>query len=157
MLELVIFLGSVMVLLSSLASTYAAGRYYARIVLYTIAVFVVSVLALPLAIVMAVIGRKYDTNGLVSAIFYNLIVWLMGIEVEVEGAEYLQTNPAVYVANHQSAFDIFFIARYAEVSFCLIVLVGRWLKINLVVASGPNAAQSRVKSLYNGSLGWANG
>ncbi|KAH0839797.1 hypothetical protein J3R83DRAFT_742 [Lanmaoa asiatica] len=98
-------------LFRSVANTSPVGRYYWRVTIFLGSLAVVSTWGIVVAIGMTLVGRRHDVNYVVARIFYNLVSHALGLEVEVEGEEYLQTRPAVMVGNHQSMLDILYLAR----------------------------------------------
>ncbi|KAG9019548.1 1-acylglycerol-3-phosphate O-acyltransferase [Tulasnella sp. 427] len=60
---------------------------------------------------MVAMGKRYDIQWLVARSFYELGSRLLGITMTVEGWEYLETRPAIYIGNHQSMIDILFLGR----------------------------------------------
>ena len=69
--------------------------------------------------VMTIVGRKYDVNSVVAATFYWLASRALNITVELEGAEHLETRPAVMIGNHQSMLDILWLGRWVPINFIL--------------------------------------
>jgi len=47
----------------------------------------------------------------VARTFYELASRWLGITITVEGAEYPETQPAMYIGNHQSMMDILYLAK----------------------------------------------
>lgn len=64
-----------------------------------------------LAAGMAMVGEKYNVQYVVGRMFYNVAGRLMGIDVVIEGEEYLDVQPAVLMCNHQSVLDILTVGR----------------------------------------------
>lgn len=65
------------------------------------------------AVGMSIVGERFNVNFVVARSFYNLASRAVDIKVEiVEGEQYLDTRPAVLVANHQSMVDILLLGRY---------------------------------------------
>lgn len=88
-----------------------ATRYYVGLFAFFILMFICSVWGVLIAIPMTLIGRRYDVNYLVARTFYELASRWLNITVTVEGEEYLDTQPAMFVANHQSVLDILYLAK----------------------------------------------
>lgn len=95
------------------------GRYYLRVGLYIACLSVVGTTSGFVALGMAVAGRRYDVNSVVAFSFYYLASRVLGITIELEGEEYLETRPAVMVGNHQSMFDILWLGRYVTISITM--------------------------------------
>lgn len=58
-------------------------------------------------------GERFNANYVVARSFYYLASRTVDIKVEiVEGEEYLDTRPAILVANHQSMVDILLLGRF---------------------------------------------
>lgn len=60
---------------------------------------------------MSLVGRRFDINWVVARTFYLIGGKASGIDIVVEGEEYLDTCPAIFVGNHQSMLDILYIGR----------------------------------------------
>lgn len=50
-------------------------------------------------------------NFIIARTFHALTSRVLGIKIEVEGEEYLETRPAVFMSNHQSMLDILSVAK----------------------------------------------
>jgi len=107
--ELIIIVAGSLATLTSLSSQHATVRYYVRTTLYFATLILLSFVAFPVILVMAAIGRRYDANMVIARLFYTVASRLLCIDIEVEGAEHLTTNPAIFVGNHQSAVDILYL------------------------------------------------
>jgi len=86
-------------------------RYYARLVVYVGTLFTVASCSFVAAVGMSILGRPNDTNYLVARVFYSIMHTALDIKVEIEGEEFIETWPAVYMANHQSMLDVIVIGR----------------------------------------------
>ena len=86
-------------------------RYYARLIVYTSTLATVASYSFVAALVMTLLGRPCDTNHLGTHLFYSIVNILLGLKVEIEGEEYLETKPAVYMSNHQSMVDVLILGR----------------------------------------------
>lgn len=71
-------------------------------------VFFISTLILGLtAIVVSFVTRRADWAHIVGRLWGNVNVWCAGVAVRVEGLENIDPKQAyIYIANHQSSFDI---------------------------------------------------
>ncbi|KAL0576168.1 1-acylglycerol-3-phosphate O-acyltransferase [Marasmius crinis-equi] len=87
------------------------GRYYVRFGVYAASLTVVATLGVFVGAAMAIVGHRYDVDFVIARIFYYLGSRVLGITIDVEGEEHLETRPAVYMSNHQSILDILFVAR----------------------------------------------
>lgn len=63
------------------------------------------------AAAMSLVGRRYEVNYVIARTFYAVAGTALGISVEVEGEEYLDTKPALLMNNHQTMLDILFVGR----------------------------------------------
>ena len=86
-------------------------RYYARLVVYVGTLFTVASCSFVAAVGMTLIGRPYETNLLVARMFYTIVHRALDLQVEVEGEEYLEAKPAVFMSNHQSMIDVVVLGR----------------------------------------------
>lgn len=100
---------SVGVMLQYLSTQYASVRYHFRLVLYFASLLFVAGCLVPLSIGLTLIGKRYNSNHTAAILFYFIISRLLGMTIVVEGEEHLQTNPAIFVGNHQSAVDVFYL------------------------------------------------
>ena len=62
-----------------------------------------------LAIIIALFRPRNPSGGYVFTVIFNTVMrWVSGVKVKVHHFERLDANqPCVYVANHQSNYDIF--------------------------------------------------
>jgi lysophosphatidate acyltransferase len=99
------------IFLHSIAHASPTGRYYVRVGIYVLNLTLAGVWAACVAAGMSLVGRRYDVNWVVAQTFYFLAGRSLGIEVEVEGEEHLQTRPAVFMCNHQTMVDVLVLGR----------------------------------------------
>lgn len=97
--------------LHNVASRTQTGRYYWKLSVYVGSLVVVSTWGVFIAVGMTLAGLRHDVNYVVARTFYALTSRALGITVEIEGEEHLQTRPAVMVANHQSMLDVLWLGR----------------------------------------------
>lgn len=112
LLETAIITGTTLGMLQFLASQGGLVRYYACLGTFYVLMLICSIWGLCICPIMLVAGRRYDINWLVARTFYELASRLLGIYITVEGEEYLQANPAMYIGNHQSMVDILYLAKW---------------------------------------------
>ena len=89
-----------------------------------------AVLALPLiAVYTVVLGlpailfgmlRRLDLVRSVTALWGRAVLWTLGIDVTVAGAQHCPAGPAVYAANHVSVIDIPILFAHLPVDFRII-------------------------------------
>jgi len=61
---------------------------------------------------MTLVGQRFNINYVVARSFYALGSRALGITMDVEGEEYLDSvRPAILVGNHQSMLDILYLGR----------------------------------------------
>ncbi|ETW84083.1 hypothetical protein HETIRDRAFT_314709 [Heterobasidion irregulare TC 32-1] len=105
------YLGLPAYLLHRLSASSPVARYYVRLSLYISTLGLVSAWGAIASVAMSLAGRRYDVNYVVARTFYAIASRVMGIKISVEGAEHLETRPAVFVGNHQSMLDILYLGR----------------------------------------------
>ena len=76
------------------------------------------VLGIP-AIVFGMFGR-FDLVRSVTVLWGRAVLWTLGIEVTVAGAQHCPAGPAVYAANHSSVLDIPILYAHLPVDFRII-------------------------------------
>ncbi len=77
--------------------------FYCRLFLMLIWVIVSALVVLPLALFR---WKNAENNSLFARVYAKPALALMGIRIRMEGASYLETRPAIFVANHQSGLDL---------------------------------------------------
>ncbi|OCH94291.1 1-acylglycerol-3-phosphate [Obba rivulosa] len=97
--------------LHTLAKASPVARYYVRVGLFLGTLGICSVWGVVCAIGMSLVGRRFDVFYVVARSFYFLCSRAVGIRLVLEGAEHLETRPAVLVGNHQSMLDILYLGR----------------------------------------------
>src|SRR6266404_3031045 len=91
-------------------------RYHIHNILYVCTLSFCSTLGFCVALPLSLIGRRYDVNYVVARTFYTIFSRLVGIEIIVEGEEYLKTRPCVFVGNHQTMLDVHCLGRCVDTS-----------------------------------------
>jgi len=83
------------------------ARYYTRVAVYFTGIGVFSAYGFVLSFFMALVGRRFDIDYHTAQAFTGVMSRIFDIKpILIEGKEYLDTKPAVIVANHQSMLDI---------------------------------------------------
>ncbi|KAL4247117.1 1-acyl-sn-glycerol-3-phosphate acyltransferase [Abortiporus biennis] len=98
-------------LLHKFADVSPFARYYIRLTLYLSTLGLCSVWGAMCAVGMSLVGQRFNAHWVTARSFYYLASRAVDINVEIEGEEYLETRPAVLVANHQSMVDILVLGR----------------------------------------------
>lgn len=60
---------------------------------------------------LSLVGRRFNTNYVVARTFHAIIGKTLSLRVELEGAEILDTRPAVLMLNHQSMLDVLVVGK----------------------------------------------
>jgi len=81
-----------------------------RIGMYLGSLTVAAACGAVIGMAMSLVGRRYDVNFVVARCAYA-ILGILDVKVEVEGAEKLETRPAIFICNHQSMVDIVVLAK----------------------------------------------
>ncbi|EMD40536.1 hypothetical protein CERSUDRAFT_130477 [Gelatoporia subvermispora B] len=97
--------------LHTLAKASPAARYYVRIGLFLGTLGLCSAWGVVCAVGLGLVGRRFDVFYVVARSFYYLCSRAVDIRIDLEGAEHLETRPAVLVGNHQSMLDILYLGR----------------------------------------------
>ncbi|THH18212.1 hypothetical protein EW146_g2729, partial [Bondarzewia mesenterica] len=105
------YLGLPVYLLHKLSASSPVAQYYVRLSLYLSTLGLVSAWGAVASVAMGIAGRRFNVNYVVARTFYALASRIMNIKIQVEGAEHLETRPAVLVGNHQSMLDILYLGR----------------------------------------------
>ncbi|KIR68477.1 phosphatidylinositol glycan, class A [Cryptococcus bacillisporus CA1873] len=99
--------------------------YYLNLTLYTILLLSISFIAVLIAVVCSLTGRRLNTNYYVARTFYRVAGPILGWKFKVEGEQYLwelsgehgggkageKGRSMVMVGNHQSFVDILYLGR----------------------------------------------
>lgn len=83
------------------------GRFYLKCAVFASLILGCSLYGVIISIVLRLVGKKKYSQYLVAKAFYYTISLALGIKVNVKNEQFLHSNPAIYLANHQSALDIF--------------------------------------------------
>ncbi|KIR57265.1 phosphatidylinositol glycan, class A [Cryptococcus gattii Ru294] len=99
--------------------------YYLNLTLYTVLLLSISFVAVLIAVVCSLTGRRLNTNYYVARTFYHVAGPILGWKFKVEGEQYLwelsgehgggkageKGRSMVMVGNHQSFVDILYLGR----------------------------------------------
>jgi len=99
------------VLCRTIISSSPTGRYYLNVGIYLGTLFLVSVWGVAVGVVMFVARQPFDLGFYGARTLYALESRLLSIQVDVDGAEHLETRPAVIMANHQTMLDVLVLGR----------------------------------------------
>lgn len=88
------------------------GGFYYRSLMSTIGVGAAAAYGMAASLTLPLVRKAGLINWSVARLYYQICRLLLGISTTIEGEEYLDParGPAVYVCNHQSNMDIFFMA-----------------------------------------------
>ncbi|KAJ2768526.1 1-acylglycerol-3-phosphate O-acyltransferase [Coemansia nantahalensis] len=99
-------------LLAGAALLSRRARFFRSMLHFTLCAAVGSVVGIVAAPVLWACGRRASTNWLVARTFYYAARAVLGISVEVEGAEHLRgAQPCVLASNHQTMLDLLVLGR----------------------------------------------
>lgn len=122
-LKPVAYIGLPAYLLHRLSQASPFAAYYIRNILYVVSLGFSSGLGFCAALPLYLVGRRYDVNYVGARTFYSIYSRLVGVKVVVEGEEYLQMRPCVYVGNHQTMLDVFWLGRCVVSSFTFLPIL----------------------------------
>lgn len=102
------------VMLSFVVLTFASARsrrvrYYLNTSLYMMSLGASSTLGVFYAVMLGLVGQRYNTSLWVARTFSKMMSTLIGYRVHMEGIENLNQRPSVIVGNHQSMLDILYL------------------------------------------------
>jgi len=106
-----VYLSLPALIIRTVSNSSPTGRYYVRVGLYIGTLTVVAAWGVVVAAALSVVGRRFDVNYVVARSFYAIASRVLDIKVEVEGEDYMETRPAVYMSNHQSMVDVLMLGR----------------------------------------------
>jgi lysophosphatidate acyltransferase len=86
-------------------------RYLLRIGVYFATLGLWGVFGTPVALLLAISGRRFEVVPRLNRSFYHAVGWMLGMYIKLEGAEHLTAQPVVLMLNHQSALDVWFLGR----------------------------------------------
>jgi lysophosphatidate acyltransferase len=87
------------------------ARYYINVGIYLGTMAVASSCGATLGLLMFAVRLKFDLNAFIARAFYTLAGRVLAIQVTIENPEYLDTRPAVLMANHQSMLDVLVLGK----------------------------------------------
>jgi len=106
--------------LQTLSAKFPLARYYIRLALYVSTLSIVSIYGALASVVLTLVGRRYTINLVTARAFYALASRAVGITVDVEGEQWINTRPAILVGNHQSMLDILYLGRYVQPEYYVV-------------------------------------
>ncbi|RXK38560.1 phosphatidylinositol glycan, class A [Tremella mesenterica] len=140
-----------------------------RVTLYTLLLLFVSFLAIFIAIISTLIGKRLSVNYYVARTFWHITGPLMGWKFEVQGEEHLWNvdigdqagsaskggRSAVMVGNHQSFVDILYLGRIfpphaaimAKSSIRWLPGLGQWMMMSGTVFINRSNNKSAIASM----------
>ncbi|KAG1445650.1 hypothetical protein G6F56_009839 [Rhizopus delemar] len=89
------------------------GGYYYRTAVSMLCLSVSAFYGVLASIVLPIIGKRHLINWTVSRVHKTIFSSMLGINCKIEGKEHIRKDggQAIYVCNHQSILDIFFMAN----------------------------------------------
>jgi lysophosphatidate acyltransferase len=75
---------------------------------------------IPVAFLLAVSGHRFEVAPVFVRSFHRAVGWLLGLHIELEGAEHLTAQPVVLMLNHQSQLDVWLLGRSAHNIFLVL-------------------------------------
>jgi lysophosphatidate acyltransferase len=94
-------LGLIMIL-SFLGRFFKGCRFYSRILSCYVLLLTCATYGVVASVALRFVGKVSIAQWATARAFKTLTCPLMGIEFKVEGEEWLETRPAIFVSNHQS-------------------------------------------------------
>jgi len=107
---LLLCLGIIMIL-TLLGRFFKGCRFYSRILSCYVLLLTCATYGVVASVALRFVGKVSIAQWATARAFKTLTCPLMGIEFQVEGEEWLDTRPAIFVSNHQSELDIVFLGR----------------------------------------------
>ncbi|CCH58605.1 hypothetical protein TBLA_0A08150 [Henningerozyma blattae CBS 6284] len=87
-------------------------KYYFRTVTLSLLLLVSALYGTIASIVLNVIGKKHLSQWATARFYYNLVKYVLGIEIRVINEDILTKHvPCIFVSNHQSTLDILMLGR----------------------------------------------
>jgi lysophosphatidate acyltransferase len=86
-------------------------QFIVRGCIYLTGILVFSAYGTLIAILFTILGRGEEINWATGRAYVNLTAPLVGISLNVENDEYMQTRPAIFVCNHQAGIDTFVMGK----------------------------------------------
>lgn len=94
------------IMLALLAKLSPKVRFLARMIAFYLALASCASYGVVVSILLKLLGRASIAQWATGRAFYFVTSSLVGYDFKVDGEEHLLTRPAVFIANHQSEFDI---------------------------------------------------
>ncbi|KAJ2815038.1 1-acylglycerol-3-phosphate O-acyltransferase, partial [Coemansia erecta] len=148
--------------LPSLYSLFSKLLFYFQLFLFVSCVLVASAAGLATTPVLALVRRRPAANWVAAQVLRVLAEHVLGISVDVDGAEHLaraRAQPCIIVANHQSLLDVIWLAYVfphravvvANMFIARLPVLGWFMRLasNLFVKQGDKLS---IKALFDGAL-----
>ncbi|KAK6462224.1 hypothetical protein DFJ63DRAFT_319080 [Scheffersomyces coipomensis] len=69
------------------------------------------------SVILRLVNKGEYAQYTVARAFLYTFSWALGVKITVTNEKYLQSNPAIYISNHQSALDIFLLGKIFQPGF----------------------------------------
>lgn len=87
------------------------AQFVGKCMVVLLSTLIMSIVGCFVAIVFAVLNKRYAINYYVSRLFSYLAAYPCGVTFKISGEENLKTSPAILVCNHQSSMDMMVLGR----------------------------------------------
>ncbi|KAJ7510505.1 1-acyl-sn-glycerol-3-phosphate-acyltransferase [Mycena galericulata] len=106
MVSALVFFSFLLLLHRVVMTRLAYARYCVRTGVYYGIMALWGIAGTPVSLTLAVMGRRFEVLPIITRSFHHFVGWVLGLRLEIEGAEHLTTQPAVVMLNHQSGLDV---------------------------------------------------
>ncbi|KAJ7220329.1 hypothetical protein GGX14DRAFT_560136 [Mycena pura] len=84
-------------------------RYCVRLGVYLAVMAFWGIAMIPVSLAYSIVGRRFEVGQTAMRSYSRFIGCVLGLYLELEGAEHLPTEPAVLLMNHQSVLDVWLV------------------------------------------------
>lgn len=98
-------------------SLFSRLKFYLKSTIFAFLILFCSLYGVIISIPLKLLGLSKFSQYLVAKAFYFTLSKALGVHVNIENAHFLNSNPAIYISNHQSALDILILGKVFQPGF----------------------------------------
>jgi lysophosphatidate acyltransferase len=108
---------TVVVGLVIMGTFFSKTKFVAKSIIYGVLVAACALYGVVISAVLRIFGKTRYAQYLVARAFYACVSKTLGYKINIKNSQYLDSNPAIYVLNHQSALDVFVLGKLFQPGF----------------------------------------
>ncbi|KAF6072459.1 Acyltransferase family protein [Candida albicans] len=98
--------------MSAVSSFFTKLKFYLKSGLYGTLVAGCAIYGVLASIILRIVNKAEYAQYAVAKACYYVVSLFLGLKINIKNEKYLQNLPAIVVANHQSALDIYVLGKF---------------------------------------------